>query len=182
MKWRHTRPTRIKWKSCTFLLFVPFQYIASNIFTLSLVMIMLVCAPSNPHKIAKIHLKAHVNSVSPYLWSTRLICVSRDFPLSKGSTRYRDARTIAVTPLEGGAPEWLMDVDTRAHTPPARSRSVHDLANKKRYYTSTATIIWSLRKDNGGKFLVNQSSVNFNWKYVYYTLAVHSQLDAPHKR
>lgn len=103
----------------------------------SLIMIMLVWAPSNPHKIAKIHLKVHVNSVSPYLWSTRLICVSRDFPLSKGSTRYRDARTIAVTPLEGGAPEWLMDVDTRAHTPPARSRSVHDLANKKRHYSST---------------------------------------------
>lgn len=127
----------------------------------SLIMIMLVCAPSNPHKIAKIHLKVHVNSVSPYLWSTRLICVSRDFPLSKGSTRYRDARTIAVTPLEGGAPEWLMDVDTRAHTPPARSRSVHDLANK-RHDSSTATITRSLWKEDAGKFLVNQSSVDFN--------------------
>lgn len=148
----------------------------------SLIMIMLVCAPSNPHKIAKIHLKVHVNSVSPYLWSTRLMCVSRDFPLSKGSTRYRDARTIAVTPLEGGAPEWLMDVDTRAHTPPARSRSVHDLANKKRHDSSTATITRSLRKEDGGKFLVNQSSVDFNCNYVYYTLAVHSQLGAAGER
>ena len=62
---------------------------------------------------------------SPHLWSTRLICVSRDFPFSKGSTRYLDASTIEGTPLLGGARGWLIDVDTSAQTP--RSRSVHDL-------------------------------------------------------
>ena len=67
---------------------------------------------------------------NPHLWSTRLMCVSRDLPFSKGSTRYLEANTIEGTPLLGGARGWLIDVDTSAQTP--RSRSVHDLGNKKK--------------------------------------------------
>ena len=79
---------------------------------------------------------------SPHLWSTRLICVSRDLPFSKGSTRYLDASTIEGTPLLGGARGWLIDVDTSAQTP--RSRSVHDLEKwMDKLVTIGATLSWS---------------------------------------
>ena len=79
---------------------------------------------------------------SPHLWSTRLICVSRDLPFSKGSTRYLDASTIEGTPLLGGARGWLIDVDTSAQTP--RSRSVHDLEKwMDKLVTIGATFSWS---------------------------------------
>lgn len=144
-------------------------------------MIMLVYASSTPHKIVEIHLKTQVNSVSTYLWSTRLICVSRDFPLSKGSTRYRDARTIAVTPLEGGAPEWLMDVHTRAHTPPARSRSVHDLMNKRKNVNCYRELTGGRRRKISRKPVFCRLQL-YNIQFMYYMLAVPSPLAPPLKR